>query len=206
MLPIEKAIAPSHSLLIEHLEILPPSKLRGILECYGIVDNIASYRLNGGLGYLSIAQHRETAIRELCYASLRSLSSLPDSPIQRIAWVHEEDAMSFSCKSYIRPLCAAKQDNERNTEWIYLVLYLSDIPDLVRTGFVASIKEKKDAIDIFVDRVSGGRCFLRYPTVEVAEEARSNFICLHPELSKRIHYSDESSVLLARRNASRQTN
>ncbi|EKG07820.1 hypothetical protein TCSYLVIO_001054 [Trypanosoma cruzi] len=198
MFSLERSLAPSHSLLIHHLKTFTPQQLRGIVECYGILDDMLSYHLKENLDYVSVIQHRDLASRELCYCSLRALISSQESPIKKVAWIHEEAVALLKQKNYIQSNCSNAQDTEISPPKGCLVLYLLGIPTTIRQEILASVASQKGFLDCFVDAVNGGRCFLCYPTVEAAEHMRRTIAHLHPEYKNDVHYCDYNDLLLAK--------
>ncbi|ESL06737.1 hypothetical protein TRSC58_05586 [Trypanosoma rangeli SC58] len=198
MLSLESSLAPSHSLLIQHSKELTPQQLRVIVECYGIIHNILSYNLKESLDHVSVVQYHHVESIELCYISLRALISRQDSPIRKVAWVHEEAVALLTQKNYIQPLTSSTQESETPPPKGCLVLYLSSIPSTHRPELLAFLTSQKPLFDFLVDPVNGGRCFLCCYTIEAAEHMRRDIAHLHPEYKKYVHYCDYDDLLRAR--------
>ncbi|RNF13156.1 uncharacterized protein Tco025E_06275 [Trypanosoma conorhini] len=198
MVSLETLLAPSHSLLIQHSPALTPQQLRGIVECYGILDDMLSYHLKESVDHVSVVQYRDVASKELCYLSLRALISAHGNPIRNVAWIHEEAVALLPQKNYIQPFTPNAEESEMPPTKGCLVLYLSNISNTLRPELLASVTSQKFLFDFFIDSVNGGRCFMCCPTIEVAEHMRRSLAQLYPECKKDIHYCDYEDLLRAR--------
>ncbi|SCU71410.1 uncharacterized protein TEOVI_000299100 [Trypanosoma equiperdum] len=193
------ALAPTHNVLVCHSPELPPQQVRCVAECYGVVLDISSYHLVDNTDLVSIVQYRDPESVVLCYESLKAHMSQKGSPVKKVAWVHAKTTSEILHKSYIR--CPYKEEDTAPTNHAhgFLVAYLGELEDTVRSQFLCSVKADTNAVDFFVDTEYKGRCFLHYPTVEAAEETRRGFSMCHPSLRRAIHHCDEADYFNARK-------
>ncbi|KAG8345453.1 hypothetical protein TRVL_03716 [Trypanosoma vivax] len=197
MTSLESLLAPTHNIVVQHSQLLSPTQLRAVAESYGTVDELLSYHLKEGSDLVSIIQYKNTSDGKWCYESMRHISKVYNNYVRGVAWIHEESALLFKHKSYVGALYCPDEGSKVDTTEVCLLVYMSSISEIMRSVFLTSLNSIEGVLDLFVDDVSGGRCFLTFPNVEVAEKARRTVLASRPELGNNIHYCDTKDFLLA---------